>query len=129
MSKCSSQSAATAAYLAEHGPDRYAIGGPATVADPDATALAGTDRYATSIAVVAHFVDAADRALLATGRTFPDALSGSPLGLPVLVVPPDCLPGATRSALGALGVSRITLLGGEAGLTAGVQRLDVCPGG
>ncbi|NQX35430.1 cell wall-binding repeat-containing protein [Herbiconiux sp. VKM Ac-2851] len=93
------------------------------------TRLAGADRYATSIAVVAHFVDAADRALLATGRTFPDALSGSPLGLPVLVVPPDCLPGATRSALGALGVSRITLLGGEAGLTAGVQRLDVCPGG
>ena len=87
----SSQSAATRAYLAEHSPDRYAIGGPATVADPDATGIAGTDRYETAVLSAIEFFDAPEVIGFASGADYPDALAGGThialSGGPLLLVP------------------------------------------
>src|SRR6185437_16107472 len=46
---------ATAAYLAAHPGTVYAIGGPAATAAPTATAVFGSDRYATAADVAARF--------------------------------------------------------------------------
>jgi len=45
------QAAETAAYLAAHPGKHYAVGGPASAADPSATAVIGSDRYVTSTMV------------------------------------------------------------------------------
>jgi ell wall binding domain 2 (CWB2)/Carboxypeptidase regulatory-like domain len=90
------QAPATAAYLAAHPSDtRYAIGGPmaAAGADPSATAVYGSDLYATSAAVAAKFFPKVTTFAAATGSRFPDALSGGVLeGVattpgPMLLVP------------------------------------------
>ena len=87
----SSQSAATAAYLAEHRPDRYAIGGPATVADPDASGIAGTDRYETAVLSAIEFFATPELIGFASGADYPDALAGGThialSGGPLLLVP------------------------------------------
>ena len=64
------QASATAAYLTAHPLDtRYAIGGPmaAAGADPSATAVYGSDLYATSAAVAARFFPRATSFAVATG--------------------------------------------------------------
>ena len=43
-----------ATYLTAHHGTVYAIGGPAITAYPAATALVGSDRYATAVAVASH---------------------------------------------------------------------------
>ena len=71
------QSPATAAYLAAHpGAERIAIGGPAAAADPAAEAIVGANRYATAAAAAERFFDAPTSVGLASGTSFPDALSG-----------------------------------------------------
>ncbi len=55
----STQAPATAAYLAAHtGGTHYALGGPAAAADPGATSIVGTDRYATAARVADTFFTA-----------------------------------------------------------------------
>jgi Pro-kumamolisin, activation domain/ell wall binding domain 2 (CWB2) len=88
----SSQSAPTAAYLAAHpGDKRYAIGGPAVSADPSAKAFVGTDRFATSVLVAQAFFPTPTSIALASGLTFPDALSGGSVAAmnngPMVLVP------------------------------------------
>ncbi|WLR44341.1 cell wall-binding repeat-containing protein [Bacillus carboniphilus] len=46
---------------------------------PEATRLAGDDRYQTSIAVSNHFDEGADHQYIATGEKFADALTGAAL--------------------------------------------------
>lgn len=71
------QSPETAAYLQAHPPTtKYAIGGSAASADPAATKVAGTDRYATAVAVATQFFDGAAAGGLASGEAYPDALGG-----------------------------------------------------
>jgi len=51
-----SQAEPTAAYLTSHPRElRYAVGGPASLADPGATAIVGADRYQTATMVAAQF--------------------------------------------------------------------------
>ena len=87
----SSASSETAGYLAAHpGDQRYAVGVPATQADPSAIGVAGPDRFATSAAVAARFFPAAPVAGVATGLEFPDALAAGPAlrgSGPLLLVP------------------------------------------
>lgn len=91
--------------------------------------IAGADRYATA-AEVARFmaatgqigsVDGEVTALLATGRDFPDALTGGPLAyvkrLPVLLTEPDDLVPQTAAALDELGVQRVLVLGGTSSVS------------
>jgi YVTN family beta-propeller protein len=119
-----SQGLATAAYLATHPSDvRYAVGGPATKADPNATPLAGTDRYATAAAVATHFFSSPDAAVVATGTAFPDALSGGVLAgrlnTPLLLAAPAApLPDALAAYLRdhGSGIATIDVSGGTSAI-------------
>ncbi|HEY0871753.1 MAG TPA: cell wall-binding repeat-containing protein, partial [Acidothermaceae bacterium] len=100
------QAPATTAYLAAHtGGTHYALGGPAAAADPSATSIVGTDRYATAARVADTFFTAPTVVGVATGANFPDALAAGPdLGskqAPLLLVPPaGALPeGSTRELI------------------------------
>jgi hypothetical protein len=92
----SSQSPETAAYLSQYSPKRYALGGPASKADPTATSLAGPDRYATAVAVDQRFFPQPTSVGAVSGGAFPDALSAGPLlglaGAPLVLVPGDGSP-------------------------------------
>lgn len=79
----------------------------------------GVDRYATSREVALKlFPEDTSHAILATGRTFPDALSAAPaataVAAPVILVDGKraAVPEATLSALEELGVTDIGVAGG-----------------
>ena len=129
--------AATAAELDRLRPQRIVVlGGTGAVSDAVAAALqpytaqpvgrlAGADRYATAAAISsASFGPGVPAAFVATGRTFPDALTAGPaaikLGGPVLLTEPNALPQATRDELTRLRPQAIFLLGGEGAVTEAV---------
>jgi SpoIID/LytB domain protein len=119
LTRAASLSGEAAAYLKANTPATVLIvGGTPTVAlnvETDAAAaagvtpvrLAGSDRYATSAAVARYCVSTAgftvDRAYLATGLLYPDALTGGTLAgvgkRPLLLMRPDSVPGGTASFL------------------------------
>ncbi|HEY2556125.1 MAG TPA: cell wall-binding repeat-containing protein, partial [Diaminobutyricibacter sp.] len=89
---------------------------------------AGATRYATSIAVnTAAFPTGSASAFVATGRNFPDALGASAaagsLGEPVLLV--DGNAGAidqpTLDLMTTLGVSTVSIAGGTASISSGIE--------
>ena len=104
-----------------------ALAGQATV-----TRVSGDTRYATSLALNRSAYTTSDRAFLATGTNFPDALAGSAwagaVDAPLYVVDPgsDCLPTDLRTSFKPMGVTSVTLLGGPNSLGYGIQRLSGC---
>lgn len=78
--------------------------------------LAGVDRYATSLAVALEFPTGVDRAYVATGHDFPDALAGGARGgvleAPVVLTRPGALGAHTIAALQHLQPGEIIVLGG-----------------
>ena len=112
------------------------LGGTSAVSDSVATALdayttgtvtriAGTDRYETAAAVsAATFVPGVAAAFVATGESFPDALSAGPAAIrnrgPVLLTTRGSLPQVVRDELARLQPQRIYLLGGGAAVTSAV---------
>src|SRR6185437_12527687 len=60
-------------YLTAHPGKVYAIGGPAIIAYPSATALVGADRYATAAAVATKFFTSPTTIGVASGVKFADA--------------------------------------------------------
>ncbi|MGM1030560.1 MAG: cell wall-binding repeat-containing protein [Actinomycetota bacterium] len=89
--------------------------------------LAGADRYETSARIAQHaFPAGASWAYVATGRSFPDALAAGPVaalrGTPVLLVDgaSTAPPGTTLAAMRALGVVRVTVVGGTPSVSAAV---------
>ena len=93
--------------------------------------LAGPDRYATAVAINAHAFPTAERAFVATGAGYADALSGAVLAgienAPLYLSGPTCLPRAAREAmLTRLDAGRITLFGGTAVLSSRVASLQAC---
>ncbi len=125
LTQGSSASASTAAYLATHPSDtRVAVGGPAAHADPTATPVVGADRYQTSVLVAQRFFTAPSGIGLASGVTFPDALSGGPVaalsGGPLVLVPASgALPASTQSYLSGIASSVLSgwLFGGPAAVS------------
>lgn len=123
----------TAAVAAElqravaHDGAVHLLGGAAALAPEVATDVAdlgfevvrhgGTDRYATA-ADVAAALPPADTAVVASGTSFPDALSVSAaaarVGAPVLLTRADRLPDATADALARRGPERVFAVGGTA---------------
>ena len=106
------------------GLGRYAVGG--TV-----TRVAGADRAATAAALAQVFwPQTADTVYLATGSTFPDALSGVPAagrdGAPLLLVNPTCMPASTKRELDRLDPTSVVVLGGEASVTRSAAEGAVC---
>lgn len=84
--------AATAGYLRARRPVRYALGGQAARADRQARAMAGADRYETSVLAAKRFFIRPGVIGVASGLTYPDALTGgvhvAMSGGPLLLVPP-----------------------------------------
>lgn len=91
------------------------------------TRLAGADRFATSAAISATFPAGAAVAYVATGRNFPDALSGAALaassaGGPMLLVESDSIPDVIKAELTRLRPGRIVILGGSTVVNDSVQQ-------
>jgi hypothetical protein len=86
---------------------------------PGVRRIGGADRFATAAAVAAEAGAPAGEAVVVSGTTFPDAVSAGALTAtanrpPVLLTQRDALPAATREALLALDVTRVTVIGGGA---------------
>ena len=78
---------------------------------------AGADRFATAAAISrSTFAPGVAAVYIATGSTFPDALSGGAVagrnGGPILLVKQDALPSATATELARLKPGKIVILGG-----------------
>lgn len=123
------QSAATAAYLDAHpGVARFAVGGPAAAADPGATGLVGFDRFHTSALVAQRFFPSPTVAGVASGRAFPDALTGGVYvgvrGGPMLLTEPGELPAPVGDVLraNAGSIDRVVIFGGPAAVGASVAQ-------
>ena len=106
----------------------YAVGAPAAAADPAATKLTGTDRYATAVAVDSSvFAGGPTTIGVASGLQFPDALSGgvyqAHFGGAMVLSDPAVLPTSTSTYLtnvkGTVGSTAI--FGGTAAISTTVQ--------
>ena len=86
--------------------------------------LSGASRFETAASLARFFASAANKAYVATGRSFPDALAGGAaaahLGAPILLTERDTLPAATAQVLRDLGVQEIIVLGGEFAVSSAV---------
>lgn len=117
----------TNTYLLAHPGTVFAIGGPAAAADPAATPIFASDRFATSAAVAEQFFAAAQHAGVASGVTFPDALAAgaymAATGGPLLLTQPTGLSSSMTSYLAAFNTTFATvdIFGGSAALSAAVQ--------
>ncbi|HUR07887.1 MAG TPA: cell wall-binding repeat-containing protein [Nonomuraea sp.] len=120
---------ATSSELRRLGPRAITVlGGSAAVSDAVVeqlrgftngvvTRLSGADRYSTAVAVSASSFDArVPVVLVATGRSFPDALGGAPVGGsqggPLLLVAGTSVPDTVWTELDRLQPQRILVLGG-----------------
>ena len=116
----------------------FVLGGPAAVSDrvvaelntmatAGATRLAGTDRFGTAAAVStnAFTTPLVPVVYIATGATFPDALTGGAAGAmrggPILLVDRDAIPSATSTELRRLLPRSIVILGGTNSVSQGVE--------
>src|SRR6185437_12800047 len=115
------------AYLTAHPGTVYAVGGPAVAADRAAIPLDGVDRYATAAVVATAIFTAPTNVGLASGVTFPDALSGGAyqahVGGPILLAAPTVLPPETATYLtdAKAVIANAEIFGGDAALSASVQ--------
>nr|MBA3643883.1 cell wall-binding repeat-containing protein [Chloroflexia bacterium] len=87
--------------------------------------IAGSDRYATAARTsAASFAAGVPVAYLATGASFPDALTGGVAagrqGGPILLVRSTSIPSATATELARLKPGRIVVLGGTSAISSAV---------
>ncbi|WP_084620717.1 cell wall-binding repeat-containing protein [Agromyces italicus] len=114
----------------------YIAGGTAVVSTGVETALrriaptkrlAGAERYSTAQAIVDASFTSADHAVIATGRTFPDALAATGAAgsrrAPVLLVDGRSprVGAPTVATLRRLGVRSVTITGGASVVSSGIQ--------
>lgn len=97
---------------------------------------AGADRYDTAALVSQRtFAGPVPVVYVATGATYPDALTGGAAaarnGAPVLLVGPSSIPSVTRTEIQRLRPQRIVVLGGTSAVSASVlsQLGSLAPGG
>lgn len=88
--------------------------------------LAGEDRYGTAAAVAAAaYPSGADTVLVASGRSYPDALAGAALagrqGAPVLLTEQSTLPKPTSDAINSLKATKAVILGGTTAVSQVVE--------
>ncbi len=118
----------------------YIVGGTAVISPavelqvnalvPTVVRLAGADRYETSAAVSSTIFPTANRAFVALGENFPDALvaaaAAGHVSAPVLLTPKDHAPQATLDELARLTPTTIYIVGGTAAISETVaQELTV----
>lgn len=94
--------------------------------------IAGADRYQTAARIARRVADIegasfSGLAFIARGDRFADALALSPLAYatvsPILLTRPTTLPGATRSAVSDLAISRVVVAGGFSAVSVEVEGL------
>jgi uncharacterized delta-60 repeat protein len=87
----SSPAEATLDYIADERPTRFALGGPAALADPEAESIVGEDRYETAVLAAFRFFPLIEAIGFASGTSFADALAGGShagrAGAPLILVP------------------------------------------
>ncbi|MGD6831748.1 cell wall-binding repeat-containing protein [Sutcliffiella halmapala] len=98
------------------------VGGKDVISDnllksmPEATRIAGANRYETSYKIGSQFNFAAQTGLVVNGMDFPDALTGSVLAAklnsPLLLVKPDILPAETKMLAEKHAFNQFSVLGG-----------------
>ena len=97
----------------------------AGLAPQGAERVSGADRYDTAAAVSGFFAAGTGSVYIATGTSFPDALSGGAAaaaqGAPVMLTRPNALPPSVRSQLARIGPSRIVILGGTGAVGTAVE--------
>ncbi|WP_322133886.1 cell wall-binding repeat-containing protein [Antiquaquibacter oligotrophicus] len=98
----------------------------AAYTDGDVTRIGGANRYDVSAAISATtFPAGVATAYVATGSSFPDALSGAApagsSGAPVLLVKTTSIPASVAAELERLAPSDIVVLGGTASVSTGVE--------
>ncbi|GAA3907232.1 cell wall-binding repeat-containing protein [Microbacterium invictum] len=96
-------------------------------ANPNVSRVAGADRYSTAAAISnTTFKTNVPVAYLASGATFPDALSGASsagvVGGPVLLTSPTGLSASAKTELSRLKPKRIVVLGGPGAVSNTVMR-------
>ncbi|WP_411334846.1 cell wall-binding repeat-containing protein [Metabacillus indicus] len=90
--------------------------------------ISGEDRYETAVNISKEdwFEGETDTAVLATGTSFPDALSATPLAYsenaPLLLTRPGALPGAVKKELTRLDVTKVIIVGGTGAVSANVEK-------
>ena len=110
----------------------------ATIAKPGGGAIAvqrigGTDRYDTNGKIAAQpgaghvgTLGGAKAAFVASGGAFPDALATGPASyagkLPLLLTEPGHLSASVTSSIQALGITKVTIVGGTASVSPEVER-------
>jgi putative cell wall-binding protein len=114
----------------------YVVGGPAAVSDgilstlsgvAPTTRLGGIDRYQTALNIVNATFGSSNRAVIAAGGTFPDALSATgaagSVQAPVILVNGSLpsVPQAVLDTLARLGVTSVTIAGGTGAVSSGIQ--------
>ena len=91
----------------------------------DVERKAGTNRYATAVEVSSDFPAGLETVYVATGKNFPDALSGAALAghvhSPVLLVKTDSIPNVVEAELKRLGAERVEILGGHGSVSQAVE--------
>ncbi len=104
----------------------------------DVFRLSGTNRYATSLAVIQEFFepgDPLDTLYLVTGRDFPDALSAGAAAAareePMILVDgrASSLPAAVTTRINQLDPDRVVLVGGTGVMSQGIQNQLTAIGG
>lgn len=97
-----------------------------TCSKNNTTRYSGSDRYATSAAISGLLKANVDVAYLASGTSFPDALSGAALAAttdsPVLLVKKTGIPGSIQAELTRLNPDRIVVLGGKSAVNDAVLK-------
>ncbi len=86
--------------------------------------VGGADRYATAARLAGFFPAGVDRVVVATGRTFADALAIGPVaardGAPVLLVEPDRVPDVVARQLQRLAPREVVVVGGTTAVSSDV---------
>ncbi|MDR6862235.1 cell wall-binding repeat-containing protein [Phycicoccus sp. 3266] len=92
--------------------------------------LSGSDRYATAAAISRATFATAAGVFLATGRNFPDALSGTPGAAakkaPLLLANGGCLTAATAAEIKRLGAKTVYVLGGTGAVPQSAAQQTIC---
>jgi putative cell wall-binding protein len=123
--------------IARLGPDRIVVvGGTSAVSaavfaqlqaiQPNTVRLSGLNRYSTAVEISKDaFSAGADRAYVATGLNFPDALAGAAAAgwfdAPILLVPGSSIPAVVADEITRLDPTTIVVLGGTAVVSVSVE--------
>lgn len=94
---------------------------------------AGVNRFATAVLISIVNFEVADRAYLATGYNFADALAAGPSaaaeGAPIYLTNGTCVFDIVMSDIEGVGANGVVVLGSTAAQTSGVSNLTVCASG